>query len=49
MATQRVIRRNSNIKRKHAQGMTYRALGRMFKLSHTQIMNIVRENGKQNA
>jgi len=37
-------RRNENIKRYRERGMTLRALGKMFKLSHTQIANII--NGK---
>jgi len=44
MATKRIERRNENIKRYRERGMTLRALGKMFKLSHTQIANII--NGK---
>jgi len=43
MITKRIQRRNENIIRFRERGMTYRAIGRMFKLSHTQIMNIIKE------
>jgi len=48
MMTKKIQRRNENIRlyRKERK-MTYRALARMFKLSHTQIANIVKE-GKVN-
>ena len=44
MITKRIERRNENIRlyRKERK-MTYRALARMFKLSHTQVMNIIKE------
>ena len=44
MTTQKIRRRNENIRlyRKDRK-MTYRAIGKMFKLSHTQVMNIIRE------
>lgn len=40
MKTQRILRRDANIKLRRQKGMTYRALGRMFKLTHTQVWNI---------
>jgi hypothetical protein len=43
MVTKRIRQRNENIIRDHKEHkMTYRALGRRYKLSHTQIMNIVK-------
>jgi len=43
--TKRILRRNANIVRDwRLHNMTYRALGRRYKLSHTQIMNIIRAN-----
>jgi len=47
MITKRIQRRNENIIRRRDRGMSLRKLGRMFKLSHTQIANIVKE-GKVN-
>ena len=41
--TKRIQRRNANICKYRERGMTYRAIGRMFKLSHTQVMNILRK------
>lgn len=41
MVTKRIQRRNENILKRHRGGMSYRAIGKMFKLSQTQIMNIV--------
>jgi len=43
MATKKSQRRNKNIRRYRKKGMTLRALARMFKLSHTQIANIIKE------
>lgn len=40
---ERIQRRNENIIRRRDRGMTLRKLGRMFKLSHTQIANIIRD------
>lgn len=42
---ERIQRRNENICRyRREHKMSFRALGRMFKLSHTQIMNIARHD-----
>lgn len=46
MITKRIQRRNENIVRYRNKGMTFRALGKMFKLSHTQVMNIYNEYSK---
>lgn len=43
MITKRIQRRNENIIKRRAAGMTLRALARMFKLSHTQVANICKE------
>ena len=44
MITKKIQRRNENIVRyRKERGMTYRAIGKMFKLSHTQVMNIIKE------
>ena len=48
MTTKRIQQRNENICLYRKRGMTYRSLGRMFKLSHTQIMNIVNEGDNTN-
>jgi hypothetical protein len=43
MITKRIQRRDENIRRYHREHKTtYRKMGKIFKLSHTQIMNIVR-------
>jgi len=49
MATKRIQRRNENILKYRERGMTYRAIGKMFKLSHTRVMNIVKamKNGSE--
>lgn len=41
MVTKKTRRRNENILLKHQKGMSYRAIGKMFKLSPTQVMNII--------
>lgn len=46
---ERIQTRNENIKKYRDRGMTYRALGRMFKLSPTHVMNIVRNHENANA
>lgn len=43
MTTLRIERRNENIRRdRQEHKMTYRALSGRYKLSHTQIMNIIK-------
>ena len=41
--SQEVARRNENILKYYQKGMSYRAIGKMFHLSHTQIMNILHD------
>ncbi len=41
--SQEVAKRNENILKYSQKGMSYRAIGNMFHLSHTQIMNILRD------
>ena len=43
MTTKRIQRRDENIARYRAKGMTYRAIGKMFKLSHTRVMQIIKK------
>lgn len=43
MITKRIQRRNENILKMYLKGMSYRNIGNMFHLSHTQVMNIIHD------
>lgn len=49
MQTKRIQRRDENIRRyRREHKTTYRKMAKIFKLSHTQIMNIIKEGDGAN-